>query len=408
MSDGDANIKPENKIKNKRSLKPERKNDTVYSRFLSRYKWYCPNTFGYIDAALSFLAAILAFIALPYALIPVVRICGGFMSSTQLYCLSAVLSQAVIIGVAAVFCKIRNVPLFSGGGFGFEFDFKAFLPAVLLTVATAILLEPVHTEFSEILGQLRQLIVGTQSSGDVVLEIMSFNDVFALLFVYCIVVPVFPAICEEALFRGVIARGLKGLGDFRAAVLSGFLFAIMHGNYSQFLLQFILGVEIGYFVLKTGNFAVGAVMHFVNNAFALVNVLVLALAETLVSTEFALILKACLIVFGAICLFLSFYLWARYQRKKGAANKYKTDEKLCCLKRIDASDENAFVVKEGLIKTTELRRQNGFENCLYFYKGRFVKFNESDKRRKNILLTVCFMSVAIIIAVALIVLDFFA
>lgn len=397
-----------NKRVNIHAFKREKKNATVYARFLSRYKWYCPNSFGTIDAALAFFAAIIAFIVLPYALIPIVRFCGGFTSQGELYCLSAVLSQAVIIGVAALFCKIRNVPLFSGGGFCFKFDGKAILPAVLLTLATAILLSPVHVEFSEILNNLRKIMgIGQSDSGEIVFDLMNFNDIAALAFVYLIVVPVFPAICEEALFRGVIARGFKGIGDFPAALLSGFMFAIMHGNYSQFLLQFILGVEIGYFVLKTGNFAVGAVMHFTNNAFALLNALVVVLAEAVVSAEFSLILQAALIVFGAVILFLSIYLWVRYYKKSAPVNEFKAGEKLCCLKRKGAGDENAFVVKESLIKTPALRKQNGFDNCLYFYKGKFAEFTKSDKSRKNFVLTACFSSAAVLIALALIVIDFF-
>lgn len=398
------------KNRKNKSRKREKKNATVYARFLSGYKWYCPGSFRPIDAAFAFLAAILAFIILPYVLVLIVKLCGGFMSQGMIYCLSAVLSQAAIIGVAAVFCKIRNVPMFSGGGFCFKFDIKAFLPAILLTLATAILISPVHNEFSELLSGLRtSLGIGESGGEDIVVNLADAKDLIAFAFVYLIVVPFFPAICEEALFRGVIARGLKQIGNFSAAVLSGFLFAIMHGNYSQFLLQFILGVEIGYVVLKTGNFAIGAVMHFTNNAFAIVNAVVVALGLA-VSAEFSYLLQAANILFGAACLILSVFLWARYYKKAFYLNEAEIGNEKCCLKREGSSDATAFVVKEKLIKTSDARKRNGYENCLYFYNGRFVGFNDvgENKKRKTAAIAVCVMAIACVIAVGMIIIDFFA
>lgn len=398
------------KNRKNRIKKREKKNATVYARYLSGYKWYCPDSFRPIDAAFAFLAAIIAFIVLPYILVLIVKICGGFMSQGVIYCLSAVLSQAVIIGVAAVFCKVRKVPMFSGGGFCLKFDIKAFLPAILLTLATAILISPVHNEFSELLSGIRSSLgIGEGGGEDIVLNLADAKDLFAFAFVYLIVVPVFPAICEEALFRGVIARGFKPLGDFSAAVLSGFLFAIMHGNYSQFLLQFILGVEIGYVVLKTGNFAIGAVMHFTNNAFAIFNAAAVAFGFV-VSGTFSYIMQAAIILFGTASLFLSVFLWARYYKKAFKRNELEIGDKKCCLKREGMPDETAFVVKEKFIKTFDARKRNGFDNCLYFYNGRFEKFGDvsENKKRKTAVASICVTAIACVIAVTLIIIDFFA
>ena len=74
-----------------------------------------------------------------------------------------------------------------------------------------------------------------------------------------------PAICEEFLFRGVIASGLKERGFKVALFASSIIFTLMHGNPEQTVHQFIIGYVIGYVFLKTGNIWIGVIVHFVNN-----------------------------------------------------------------------------------------------------------------------------------------------
>lgn len=361
----------------------KRKEKSVYARHIARYKWYCPAGFDKTDAALAFLIAIVAFTALPYALSPLMFLFKGMLSTIELYCFSAILSQAIIIAVAVIYCKKRGVPVFSGGGYYCKFDFKLLLPAILLTIATAVLLTPVHTDFAEYLGEL-QVVLGVGSGGDIILDLadFNFNDVFALLFLYIIVFPVLPAICEEALFRGVIARGLSELGVLGGAVLSGLLFALMHGNYSQLLLQFVLGAEIGFIVLKSGNFAAGIAMHLTNNAFAIIYALLVAFGVTF-GSAFGAFLPAALIAMGAACLVLAIFLFDKYFKRNSFKNEYKLANSLCCIKRAGADDRDAFTVNFALVKNKAERLKNGFNDCLYFYNGNFYSFDRQIKKRRK-------------------------
>lgn len=85
---------------------------------------------------------------------------------------------------------------------------------------------------------------------------------------YLISLSVLPAVFEELVFRGVILQSLRRFGDLFALIVSSFLFAVAHGNLIQGPNAMLMGLMIGYFVLRTGSLITGMIIHFVNNLFA--------------------------------------------------------------------------------------------------------------------------------------------
>ena len=81
---------------------------------------------------------------------------------------------------------------------------------------------------------------------------------------------VLPALCEEFAVRGLMLNGLVRLGAMPAMLLTGFIFAIMHGNPYQLIHQFFLGAVVAYVVLVSRNILSAMIMHFTNNFIALV------------------------------------------------------------------------------------------------------------------------------------------
>jgi sodium transport system permease protein len=76
-----------------------------------------------------------------------------------------------------------------------------------------------------------------------------------------------PAICEEALFRGPILRGLRTrLSPAGAAILTGLLFGIYHLDPWRLLPTAILGVALSGIALASSSIIPAMVAHFVNNA----------------------------------------------------------------------------------------------------------------------------------------------
>jgi membrane protease YdiL (CAAX protease family) len=76
-----------------------------------------------------------------------------------------------------------------------------------------------------------------------------------------------PAICEEALFRGPILRGLRTrLSPAGAAILTGLLFGIYHLDPWRLLPTAVLGVALSGIALASDSIIPAMVAHFVNNA----------------------------------------------------------------------------------------------------------------------------------------------
>lgn len=85
---------------------------------------------------------------------------------------------------------------------------------------------------------------------------------------YFIRLAVAPAIIEELMFRGVIMQSLRRFGDMFALVCSSILFSLAHHNLVQGPNALLLGLVIGFFVLRTGSLRTGMLIHFVNNFLA--------------------------------------------------------------------------------------------------------------------------------------------
>ena len=75
-----------------------------------------------------------------------------------------------------------------------------------------------------------------------------------------------PAICEEALFRGPILRGLRHqLPAGLACVLTGILFGVLHGDVWRFVPTALLGTLLSWMALTSGSIVPSMVSHIVNN-----------------------------------------------------------------------------------------------------------------------------------------------
>ncbi len=90
------------------------------------------------------------------------------------------------------------------------------------------------------------------------------------LILYIITLTVAPAFIEEILFRGIVMQSLRRFGDIFALVASALIFGIFHCNLIQMPYAFIVGLCIGYFVMRTGSLWVGVILHFINNSVAVV------------------------------------------------------------------------------------------------------------------------------------------
>ena len=77
-----------------------------------------------------------------------------------------------------------------------------------------------------------------------------------------------PAIVEEILYRGMIARAFKKKSFIAAILLGGALFALMHGSPIQLVHQFFVGCVCCIAYFATGSIYAPIIVHFVNNLIA--------------------------------------------------------------------------------------------------------------------------------------------
>ena len=76
---------------------------------------------------------------------------------------------------------------------------------------------------------------------------------------------VIPAFSEEFVFRGVFFHGYRSHGFWKAALISGLIFGLMHLNFNQFSYGFALGVIFAAVVEASGSIYASMVIHFLIN-----------------------------------------------------------------------------------------------------------------------------------------------
>jgi membrane protease YdiL (CAAX protease family) len=85
-----------------------------------------------------------------------------------------------------------------------------------------------------------------------------------------LVLAVVPAICEEVLVRGAIARGIAArFGPLAAVLLSSGYFALLHLSLARALPTALLGAALAVIVLRTGSLLPAILVHALNNTAAL-------------------------------------------------------------------------------------------------------------------------------------------
>ena len=272
---------------------------------MGKRKEYNPNSYNALDAAIAFIVILIVFEVLQRIITPIARSMRENDENFDFYlymCVTTLLLEGAIILVAFVFSRVRNVSLFSGGGFVYKFDSVQILFAVLLTFGIYFSVSFAHLQFDDNLYKVFYQ-VDIETYNEILQSEIKGNEGFALLFIY-VLVPLLPCVCEEVLFRGIIMRGLRQFGVTFSIIVSSLCFALMHGNFEQLVLQFVLGLAIASAVTLTGNLLIGAAMHFANNFFnSIFNVIINAYdLDHYMGAELA---ESVLILFGVVCLVVS-------------------------------------------------------------------------------------------------------
>lgn len=133
------------------------------------------------------------------------------------------------------------------------------IPIIALACIAAFM--PIATGFVKLV----ELLTNKPQSAAINIGTKWWEILISLVFV-----SVLPAIGEELLFRGAVAKGLKRKNYVFAIVISGLLFSIFHGSAAQTMHQFLIGMVFAYLYFVTGSLLASMIAHFANNAFAII------------------------------------------------------------------------------------------------------------------------------------------
>ena len=102
------------------------------------------------------------------------------------------------------------------------------------------------------------------------------NDIITLpsMIMLSISVAVIPAVIEEFAIRGVVMQPLRRYGDKFAIIVSALFFSLLHGNMLQIPYTFAGGLILGYLMVKTKSMWPPMILHFVNNGYSVVIMIV--------------------------------------------------------------------------------------------------------------------------------------
>lgn len=101
---------------------------------------------------------------------------------------------------------------------------------------------------------------------------MQESSLWANILIVGICAPIF----EELIFRKLLVDRMVRYGEAVAVVVSGLMFGLFHGNFSQFFYAAFLGFLFAYVYVKTGNVKYTIVLHMIINLSSTLMVPVLA------------------------------------------------------------------------------------------------------------------------------------
>jgi membrane protease YdiL (CAAX protease family) len=200
------------------------------------------------------LTLIFGFIANSYGLV-------NFTESPILFSIYLGLVTLTFLLVFFIYNKITKTNFKAASLFKLKFGWKNLALCIIIAVVTLF-------GFNNLINYFFYLLEKIGYAPDTTLPLPLNNGWWLVINLF--VLAVIPAICEEVIYRGVILNGFRKFGKINAVLLSALFFALAHGSAVQFIYQFILGIVLGFILIKTGSIVASMIVHFLNNAIVIV------------------------------------------------------------------------------------------------------------------------------------------
>lgn len=155
------------------------------------------------------------------------------------------------------------------------------------------------------------------------------------IFLYFVYLAVIAPITEEFLFRGAFLQPLRRYGDKYAIIVSAIMFGLVHGNIFQSPFTFVLGLLLGYVTTKSNSIIPAIILHFVNNATAVL--------MNHCPVKYQFIIHICLAVMAVYALYKLF----TYKKWVSFENEFITEQIF-----IPSNKYSAYFSSAGIVVTT--------------------------------------------------------
>lgn len=128
---------------------------------------------------------------------------------------------------------------------------------MMLCILFGILIQPVLTLLNGL-----SMVFSTNTTSVFMFSLSEQVPFLAALFLMAVV----PCILEETVYRGVFYNEYSKINPWHAAMLSGLLFGLMHGNINQFCYAAVMGIVFALLIEATGSILSTMLIHFWINA----------------------------------------------------------------------------------------------------------------------------------------------
>lgn len=197
-------------------------------------------------ANLYFLIILLLEIFLPYVLQPMYYVLGVRDIRVML-----VLNHAIIFLIPAIIYVIVTK---SSAKDTFKLN-RLYLKDTMLIILLGFVCQPIMTFFSLITSFFFNNEIG-----------VFMNDILSTPYIFLLMlVAVLPAITEEVTIRGVVLSGYDNKNKYKAALITGLFFGMLHLDPQQFLYATVLGFILALVVRTTKSIFAAAIIHFLIN-----------------------------------------------------------------------------------------------------------------------------------------------
>lgn len=147
-----------------------------------------------------------------------------------------------------------------------QYENKSYYPLILIPAMFAFAMW--GSNITTCINYILQLLFGAGEIQNVMDAIApsSFSAGIVTLIFTAFVAPVF----EEIIYRHLLLRSLKPIGDTPAIIISALVFGLAHGNFDQFAYAFLSGIIFGLVAVRYDTIIPGMVLHLINNFFVTV------------------------------------------------------------------------------------------------------------------------------------------